>query len=52
MRLLFGKILPLGEAIRLEGTILSPENHLCMTFEEKRQRPPGSADVDGLPKSV
>ena len=52
MRFLLGDIMPLMKTESLKGAIWIIGHHLCMTLEEKRERPPGSADINGLPKSV
>jgi len=52
VRRLFGNVLPLAEVEGVEGAIVVVEDNLSVTLEDKSQRAPGSANIDGLPQAV
>lgn len=52
MRLLFGKVLPLIEAVGLERAVLGIQDHLGMAFKEQSESAARGADINRLPQSV
>ena len=52
MRLFPGEIVPLVEAVGLEGAVRQVEHHLGMPLKKERERAPRTANVHSLPQSV
>jgi hypothetical protein len=52
VRLLLGQILPLIEAKRLKGAIVTAEDSLGVPFKEQGEGAARGADIDRLPQSV
>jgi hypothetical protein len=50
--LLLREIVPLVEIESSEGTIFAIQDHMRPPFKQKRERPPGRADIDCLPQAV
>jgi len=52
VRFLLREILPFGEIVRLEGTIVTVENDLRMSLEKQSQRPTNGAYIHRLPQTI